>query len=179
MKNEYKIDGNVAIIFVKSPKYGLKEILVDLNDFYWINQEIPGRICVAYYPDIKDFYAIYSAQGKYELLHRFIMNFPDGLMVDHINHNSLDNRSCNLRAVTNRMNLGNPRKKGTSEYPGVSWDKQRHKWRADIKYQGVTYYLGLFKIEEDAALAYQNAVLKLPELDKLPSFTGNPFLSQN
>jgi hypothetical protein len=179
MKNEYKIDGNVAIIFVKSPKYGMKEVLVDLNDFYRINQEIPGKIYVAYDPKLRDFYAQYKAHGKSEFLHRFIMDFPDGLVIDHINHNSLDNRSCNLRAVTSRMNRGNPREKGTSEYPGVSWHKRARKWRADIRYKGVTYYLGLFEIEEDAALAYQNAVLKLPELDKLPSFTGNPFLSQN
>jgi hypothetical protein len=179
MKNEYKINGNIITIFVKSRKYGTKEVLVDLNDFYRINQEIPGRIWVNYDSHIKDFYAKYTAQGKCEWLHRFIMDFPDGLVIDHINHNTLDNRSCNLRAVTGRMNLGNPRKKGTSEYPGVYWDKQTQKWMARIQYKDVLYYLGRFEIEEDAALAYQNAILKIPEIEALSGFTGNPFLSQN
>jgi hypothetical protein len=34
------------------------------------------------------------------LMHRQIMGFPEGLVVDHLNDNSLDNRRSNLEAVT-------------------------------------------------------------------------------
>lgn len=43
-------------------------------------------------------------------MHRFIMNTPKGLCVDHINHNTLDNRRSNLRNVTYSQNSINRRK---------------------------------------------------------------------
>lgn len=41
------------------------------------------------------------------LLHRIILNPPTGLVVDHINRNSLDNRRKNLRIVSQRENVLN------------------------------------------------------------------------
>ena len=38
------------------------------------------------------------------LMHRQIKGFPEGLVIDHLNDNSLDNRKCNLEAVTVREN---------------------------------------------------------------------------
>lgn len=46
-----------------------------------------------------------TKEGKY--LHRLIMNNPKGLVIDHINHNTLDNRKCNLRAVSQSVNRTN------------------------------------------------------------------------
>lgn len=37
-------------------------------------------------------------------LHRFIMNTPDGIRVDHINHNKLDCRRANMRNVPCSLN---------------------------------------------------------------------------
>jgi hypothetical protein len=45
-------------------------------------------------------------------LHREIMNFPKGLLVDHLNNNPLDNRMANLRSATYSQN--SPKKKNTS-----------------------------------------------------------------
>ena len=40
-------------------------------------------------------------------MHRYILNAQKGFMVDHINHNTIDNRKENLRISTNQQNLFN------------------------------------------------------------------------
>lgn len=44
------------------------------------------------------------------LLHRVLTDCPDGMVVDHINHNKSDNRMCNLRVCTNSTNMLNRKK---------------------------------------------------------------------
>ena len=55
-------------------------------------------------------------------MHRMIVGAKPGQIVDHINHNTLDNRRTNLRACTYQQNNMNARKRqGTSsKYKGVS-----------------------------------------------------------
>lgn len=57
--------------------------------------------------------SIYSKNKEHQALHRFIMNTPKGLLVDHINHNGLDNRKSNLRNCTAKENRANRRKNPT------------------------------------------------------------------
>lgn len=45
-------------------------------------------------------------------LHRLIMNSPTNLYIDHINHNTTDNRKINLRICTNQQNQWNSLHKG-------------------------------------------------------------------
>lgn len=79
--------------------------------------------------------------------------------VDHMNHIVDDNRWCNLREATKQQNNcnANLRKDNTSGYKGVWWHKQGKKWVAVIMVQGIRHHLGLFKTEEDAARAYNEA----------------------
>jgi hypothetical protein len=76
--------------------------------------------------------------------------------IDHINHNGLDNRRCNLRPATISQNNWNSlkRKNTTSKYKGVYWCKITHKWLSKIKMYGKSYHLGYYKKEIDAARAY-------------------------
>lgn len=102
--------------------------------------------------------------GKYKnkivYLHRLIANCPDGMQVDHINGNKMDNRKLNLRICNNQQNNRNTksRKGSTSQYKGVSWDKSNKKWLAQICIGNRKHKkLGRFISEVEAAKAYNNA----------------------
>jgi len=92
-------------------------------------------------------------------MHREIMNPPPGMMVDHVNHDGLDNRRSNLRNVTTTQNRHNGRKqsRNTSGYKGVCWDKYNSKWHVRIGHNGKTTFLGLFDCKVEAAYAYDEA----------------------
>ena len=81
---------------------------------------------------------------------------------DHINHNTLDNRRGELRICTHQQNLRNrksfPNK--TSRFKGVNWCKRLKNWQVAIRATGKTIYLGRFKDEKEAALAYNKAAKK-------------------
>lgn len=81
---------------------------------------------------------------------------------DHINGNGLDNRRSNLRVVSKSQNQANSAtsRSGTSRYKGVSWDKTRGKWCAQIKVDGKQTSLGRFTVETDAAHAYDVAAIE-------------------
>lgn len=94
----------------------------------------------------------YVSGSNGEFLHRFIMKCPDHLEIDHINHDTLDNRRCNLRVCTrqeNNMNKG-LYNHNTSGVTGVTWDKEKEKWKSQIKINNENRHLGYFKNKEKA-----------------------------
>ena len=96
------------------------------------------------------------------LMHRQILNTPDGYDTDHIDGDTLNNRRSNLRIATRVQNNGNARlnKRNTSGYRGVSYDKTRMKWAAYIWKNNRKYFLGRFSTSEEAAIAWNNAALE-------------------
>lgn len=106
----------------------------------------------------------YVRFGNKQLLHRVICNTPAGMLTDHINGNTLDNRRCNLRAVTPSQNAKNriPKRGGTSNYLGVSWSTINKKWEVYITVaEYKTKRVGRFLCEHEAALAYNEAASRL------------------
>lgn len=80
--------------------------------------------------------------------------FPKN-QVDHINGIPSDNRWCNLRDVTqkiNKQNLHAPKKNNSSGYLGVS--KSGKKWVATISIDSKTKYIGTFDCKKQAHNAY-------------------------
>ncbi len=96
------------------------------------------------------------------LLHRYIMNAPVGVTVDHINGNRLDNRRANLRLCSQAENNRNKGKfkNNKSGYKGVSWNAQNSKWVAQIQLNGKKTHLGYFSNPAEAHEAYVTASLE-------------------
>lgn len=96
-------------------------------------------------------------------IHQELIGSTSGLDIDHINGNGLDNRRSNLRLATRSQNMMNRKKQAnnTSGHRGVSWQKQKRKWRAIIWASGCKTYLGDFKDIEEAHAAYVSASLRL------------------
>lgn len=110
-------------------------------------------------------YAWAKINGRKESMHRFLMNSPKGIDVDHINGNGCDNRRCNMRLATRTQNNHNrhrPTRTGSaSQYKGVYWDKTNKKWAAGVRVNGKQHFLGLFVSDTDAAKAYDLAAQQL------------------
>lgn len=81
---------------------------------------------------------------------------------DHVNRNPLDNRDCNLRPATTIENARNRSKynTNTSGFIGVSWNKDREKWRSYIIVNYKQIDLGLYNNIQDAVITRLKAELQ-------------------
>ena len=113
-------------------------------------------------------------KGKLYLAHRLIYYIKTGIdpadkVIDHIysKHNHLDIREATY--VQNAFYAKHVSKSTTSQYKGVTWD--RNKWKARITYANTLYDLGRFDDEIEAAKAYD---IKALELDPQFAFLNFP-----
>lgn len=125
----------------------------DLNKFKWYAWK-GGNNFYAYTMR----FDIVSKKQKRIGMHRYIMNTPKGLVTDHINGNGLDNRRSNLRICTHAENIRNSRKPtaNTSGLKGVSWNKNKKKWQAQIRHKK-NIHLGYFDDKYKAYFVYCDA----------------------
>ena len=121
MTKEYKVISKV---------HGEQVILLDDEDYDKIIKD-NIKIWVNYAPTVHGCYAIFWKENKRIRLHRWVTNCPSKLMVDHINHNTLDNRKCNLRIVSHFGNQQN-RKDNKSGKAGVYWSSRDKRYVARL-----------------------------------------------
>ena len=137
-------------------------------------------------------------------LARCIMNPPDNMEVDHINHDTLDNRKCNLRICTRSENRRNGRKqckRTGARFKGVFYHAQGthngsrsngvvKRWRAYTRIMGKRIWLGYYASDTEAAMAYNRFAAKefkeyacfnrfdsCPALSAIGSSDGQMFLN--
>ena len=96
--------------------------------------------------------------------HRLIMGLlsNDTRVIDHLNHNGLDNRECNLEIKSRHENMLNRQidKNNSSGTTGVSWHNNNKRWQAFIRFNGTQIHLGYFKEKDDAIKARKDAEKK-------------------
>jgi len=128
-----------------------KYAIVDAADYEWLNQ---WKWCAMFRGS--KVYAMRVERGKTILMHREIMKPPQGMVVDHIDGNGVNNRRVNMRNCTQRQNCHNrrPRENVTSQFAGVYKRKsQPDKWYARVRSGPIRAYLGPFDDEIEAAKA--------------------------
>lgn len=106
-----------------------------------------------WYPS-KQGYQTYPTSRNGIPFHRLLFpNVDNGLEIDHINRDSLDNRRCNLRICTHQQNQFNQdiQSNNSSGFSGVSYFPARSKYRARIKYAGNEIHIGYYPTLDDAA----------------------------
>ncbi len=119
-------------------------------------------------------YAVIMVDGRQLTLSRFLLDVPEGVLVDHQDGFTLNNKRCNIRAANYRQNAQNQAKKRTNsrgnptsaKLRGIhwSWNKKRTAgaWRAQIRdCSGKQITLGQYQDQEEAARVYDAAAIKL------------------
>ena len=161
MSNNYKDEGDTAVLVIKRRDGTVLEVLIDSVDLPRV-QSFPGVWMACWDKTVGAFRVNgttrkRSGMGRTRVcLSRFLMDAPEGLEVDHINHNPLDNRRCNLRVVSksgNQQNRQGAEACSGSGIRGVSWCKRTGKWRAHIKVNGKKRSFGYFSNIADAEKA--------------------------
>ena len=161
--NEYIFhDDYIEIILTNRKKVFLscfidKEDYVKVKDYYWMPH---------YHAHVKNYY-VYCVKtiplkdrkdGKKQeriRLHRYIMDCPVGKVIDHINHNTLDNRKSNLKICTNYENMQNlsvysTNKSGVKNISYQATVQGKKKWIVTITENGKNKTVGRGLTLEDA-----------------------------
>lgn len=164
MKNKFEIRGDVTAIFVTYKQF-VFETLIDTLDLEKADS-FSGTWFAMYAKNNQRFYAYgvpRDENGKQFTLrlHRFLTNCPKGLHVDHINHNTLDNRrSANLRIATfsqNKQNCSGLYKNNKSGVRGVYWNSRDQIWRGVVRVNKKDIHIGSFRDLIEAEIAMKEA----------------------
>ena len=137
--NEYIIDGNITYIILNNNARAIidTDCIKLVNSYTWTKY--------------KNGYCYNVVNGT--MLHRVLMNITDSnILIDHINHNTLDNRLENLRIVTRQQNSFNS-KPINGKTKGIYYESKSEKWISQICISGKMKHIGRYNKKEDAIIA--------------------------
>jgi hypothetical protein len=166
---DFAIDGGIEIK-IDTRKYGLLSVLIDEEDLtvfaenYWTITK-PKRTFYVVRPS--------SSDRPTVGLHRLILGNPVGL-IDHIDHNGLDNRRRNLRLANSSQSAANRRLPvdASSGFKGVTFVKKKNLYAVQLLKDGKHIHGGHFKNILLAAAKYNElAIVHHGEFACLNEFT--------
>lgn len=135
--------------------------LVDDEDFERVNA---FNWCATWHEDIQSFYAIgregHGRSRKNIYMHRLIMQTPKGMVCDHINHDTLDNRENNLRNCTPSQSAMNRKTQSNNTTGFKTIYRHRKKYEMRIKVKGKIVFRKIFPTIEEAIEARDEAIKK-------------------
>ncbi len=158
MKNSFRTEGDVTHIALVRKNGEVLETCVDTDDlpllatFHGTWQAWWERHGQRFYAS-----AVLGPRGKQRqhFLHRFLMGYPKGMVIDHIDHDGLNNRRTNMRVVTNAENVRHltpGKRRGRRGGYGLGVTKTKSgRWQAQLTTNGVNRYLGVYSTPEEAA----------------------------
>lgn len=150
MKNKYEIRGGITIVDVlyRGRRVQFK---IDTSDLPLVDS-FPNT-WMAHVETRKRYIYIFGVRKIGEktrrfALHRFITEAPEGMVVDHVNHDASDNRRSNLRVVTHAENLQNQKDPYlNNQYSGtknVYYNKSTSNWKVTIAHNNKVYWFGQY-----------------------------------
>lgn len=149
--NQYDLSGEFGIGLTSNTN---KEFYFDLDDYDKIK-----TYCWFETTTLSGYSAVATVIDHHIVrLHEVVLD----KYYDHIDMNSFNNRKCNLRPATKQENARNHKimKNNTSGFTGVTWNKQKCKWEAQVFDYGKSIHLGFFANKDDAIRARLNAEAK-------------------
>jgi len=150
-EGHYEISRLGRVLSLKRDAHKILKLKKTRAGYYFVSLSLGGKI---YYKSIHQLVAIAFLNHK--------PNGFNGFVVDHIDNNKLNNKLSNLQLITNRENSSKDKKGCSSKYVGVSWHKGNKSWYSAIRIKGKRVFIGQFKDEYLAHIAYQN---KLKEIN--------------
>lgn len=163
MNNDYDI---LNKIFEYDPITGL--FIYKVKPCAWLNIGDPAGTLIE-----KGYWSLTYKRKRYRA-HRvawllYYKKWPDGI-IDHIDTDKLNNKIDNLRDIEGNKNQQNqrfPSKNNTTGYLGVSFDRSRNKYMANIMINRKAKNLGRFNSPEEAYNKYIEAKRILHEYGTL------------
>lgn len=158
MLNHYEVDGEYTYIFLKRKSGDSLKTKISTCDLEKAKR-FPNTWTASYCKSTKSFYVLgrirKGEKVKTISLHRWLTDASKHLVVDHIDHDTLNNSNENLRVVTQQQNCQNRKgayKTSKTGIRGVCWDKQSSRWRVQMRVNGKNKDFGKFKDLEEAKL---------------------------
>ena len=115
---------------------------------------------------------IFGEQRSYNLHQLIAVAFlnhkiiPQGLVVDHINENKIDNNVNNLQLITISENTKKGKKilfQKHKSFAKLIYEEKKCKWHVKIKHNQITKYLFDFSSRDEAVIEVKKLLTKLRE----------------
>lgn len=155
MENSFVITGDITTIFLKTKDGVRHETIIETDDLPRA-MEFP-RTWIA---GASDYRTRVNVTGASMGLPRWLIMPGEGLQVDHINNNALDNRRSNLRACTRKENARNRKVRSDNTVGATGVYRRVNKWEAIIGFEGRLISLGRFENIADAIASRKEAEIK-------------------